>query len=122
MTTDHDTLKSIDVFVFASVTGFLDGLQKNICNILHATHVREGTHEWRLDLVDVTADHVEDGVEDLHVQLLHRQQLLLGLVEGERAGVDPPQPRPARDHRRHGRGEVGPRLHQPQLSTGSRDQ
>ena len=32
---DHDTLKSIDVFVFASVTGFLDGLQKNICNILH---------------------------------------------------------------------------------------
>ena len=73
-------------------------------------------------LVDVTADHVKDGVEHLHVELLHRQQLLLGLVEGERAGVDPPQPRPARDHRRHGRGEVGPRLHQSQLTTVSRDQ
>ena len=42
---------------------------------------------------------MEDGVENLHVELLHRQQLLLGLVEGERAGVDPPQPPGAVDDR-----------------------
>ena len=50
---------------------------------------------------------MEDGVENLHVELLHRQQLLLGLVEGERARVHPPQP-VAGDDGGHGRGEVGP--------------
>ena len=40
---------------------------------------------------------MEDGVENLHVELLHGQQLLLGLVEGQRAGVHPPQARPGDD-------------------------
>ena len=42
---------------------------------------------------------MEDGVEHLHVELLHCQQLLLGLVEGQRAGVHPPQPGPGDDWR-----------------------
>ena len=49
---------------------------------------------------------MEDGVEDLDIELFHGQQLLLRLVEGQRARVDPPQPG-ASDDRRHGRGEVG---------------
>ena len=50
-----------------------------------------------MNLINITADHVEDGVENLHVELLHGQQLLLGLVEGQRAGVHPPQPGPGDD-------------------------
>ena len=57
-------------------------------------------------LINITANHVEDGVEDLDIELFHGQQLLLRLVEGQRARVDPPQPG-ASDDRRHGRGEVG---------------
>ena len=49
---------------------------------------------------------MKDGVEDLDIELLHGEQLLLGLVEGEGAGVDPPQP-VAGDDGGHGRGEVG---------------
>ena len=40
---------------------------------------------------------MEDGVEHLHVELLHCQQLLLGLVEGQRAGVHPPEAGPGDD-------------------------
>ena len=40
---------------------------------------------------------MEDGVENLNVELLHGQQLLLGLVEGQSAGVHPPQPGPGDD-------------------------
>ena len=50
-----------------------------------------------MNLINITADHVEDRVENLHVELLHGQQLLLGLVEGQRAGVHPPQPGPGDD-------------------------
>ena len=50
---------------------------------------------------------MKDGVEDLDIKLLHSEQLLLGLVEGERAGVDPPQP-VAGDDGGHGRRQVGP--------------
>ena len=50
-----------------------------------------------MNLINITANHVEDGVENLHVELLHGQQLLLGLVEGQRAGVHPPQPGPGDD-------------------------
>ena len=59
------------------------------------------------DLINITADHVKHGVEHLDIELLHGEQLLLGLVEGERARVDPPQP-VAGDDGGHGRGEVGP--------------
>lgn len=50
---------------------------------------------------------MKDSVEDLDIELLHSEQLLLGLVEGERAGVDPPQP-VAGDDRGHRWGQVGP--------------
>ena len=57
------------------------------------------------NLINITADHVKHGVEHLDIELLHGEQLLLGLVEGERARVDPPQP-VAGDDGGHGRGEV----------------
>ena len=50
---------------------------------------------------------MKDSVEDLDIELLHSEQLLLGLVEGERAGVDPPQPVTG-DDGGHRRGQVGP--------------
>ena len=59
------------------------------------------------DLINITADHVKHGVEHLDIELLHGEQLLLGLVEGERAGVDPPQPVTG-DDGGYGRGQVGP--------------
>ena len=59
------------------------------------------------NLINITADHVKHGVEHLDIELLHSEQLLLGLVEGERARVHPPQP-VAGDDGGHGRGEVGP--------------
>ncbi len=44
-------------------------------------------------LVLVTAEHVEDGVEDLHVQLLQGQQLLLAPVPIHRClSIAPPPP------------------------------
>jgi hypothetical protein len=44
-------------------------------------------------LVLVTAEHVEDGVEDLHVQLLKGQQLLLAPVPIHRClSIAPPPP------------------------------
>ena len=54
-------------------------------------------NENNSNLVNITTNHVEDGIENLHVELLHCQQLLLGLVEGERAGVHPPQAGPGDD-------------------------
>lgn len=51
---------------------------------------------------------MKDGVEHLYIQLLHRQQLLLGLVQGQGAGVDPPQSGASGDNRRHGRSQVWP--------------
>ena len=62
-----------------------------------------------LYLINITSDHVKDGVENLHIELLHRQELLLSLVEGESARVDSPQPA-AGDNGRKGRGQVTPRL------------
>ena len=38
-------------------------------------------NENNSNLVNITTNHVEDGIENLHVELLHCQQLLLGLVE-----------------------------------------
>jgi hypothetical protein len=44
-------------------------------------------------LVLVTAEHVKDGVEDLHVQLLQGQQLLLAPVPIHRClSIAPPLP------------------------------
>jgi len=53
-------------------------------------------------LVLVTAEHVEDGVEDLHVQLLQGQQFLLAPVPIHRclsiAPPPPPQHSPTQSH------------------------
>ena len=60
-------------------------------------------------LVNVAANHVQDCVEHLHIQLFHCKQFLLGLVEWQGAGVDSPQSgSSSMDDWRHGWSKIGP--------------
>ena len=56
----------------------------NLVSILRLTHNLFLVYILA-DLVYVTANHMEDGVEHLDIELLHRQQLLLGPVERQGA-------------------------------------